>query len=463
MSEQAAPGKPTVRRLLTTLRRRAWIILGVGAVAAGATLAYSLLKPASYEAVAGVVMIRSQPALEFDERFKTLQERAPTGQDAKARREALLALVHSGAIVETVRSAFREEFREGGPGRAGPLDKMVEARLPGGGDVIEIQVTDVDPRRAARLANAWAREYERYVNDVYGTMPQSFTESVRQQLSEAREEYDLAQQRLEAFLADSRIAELERAISERSHAIEQHLSSRQEEVSDLYATRRRLIRLIGDTRMMLQQVRAGGRAAADSDALAMLLVKAQAFGLSVELPGELQLDVPASTRPATAGELADDLEALLAALRDRLTRTELKLRSLSEKLLGGSDAAGPTRAAPEGSAAEPDTAEDEPLARQVRRLEEEVRVLESRKEAQTARLNELQEDRDLAWETCMTLARKQSELDIASSVRGSVVRFVSPALPPDAKAGNPVLLAAFAGLLGALISAVFCVYKDSVR
>jgi uncharacterized protein involved in exopolysaccharide biosynthesis len=158
----------------------------------------------------------------------------------QAHRQALVALVENGAIATQIVERLEGELdaEEQNPAR---LLEMVsgEFRKTGTGsqaetnvDFIEIKVESSDPAKAARIANAWAQVYVDYVNELYSRRPESYT-SVQKQVITAQETHEQAEEALTAFIAESRIDDLNRLIAEKQHIINSLQSARQTAVTTM--------------------------------------------------------------------------------------------------------------------------------------------------------------------------------------------------------------------------------------
>jgi uncharacterized protein involved in exopolysaccharide biosynthesis len=88
-------------------------------------------------------------------------------------------------------------------------------------------------------------------------------------------------------------------------------------------------------------------------------------------------------------------------------------------------------------------------------LQQEILQLQEQLEREQAREQELTSARDLAWETYQTLARKEAEVQVATQVTDTEVRFAVPAVEPkEPVAPKKKLNIAIAGVLG-LMAGVF--------
>lgn len=219
---------------------------------AGAILALRAIQPPVYEAAATVAISRTRTDINFDERFRTLSEEdmQAVASNATARRSALVGLVSNGAIARAVidRLGGLLETEEQIPAN---LLGAVEAELAlpdgsrGDSDLIRIKATADSPEKAAAIANAWAEEYVRQVNLLYGQIPAELVASVTTELQNAQTAYETAQKALEAFVANNEIDRLNRLITEKREIIQSLQAGRQTAITTIVdeelAARRQII------------------------------------------------------------------------------------------------------------------------------------------------------------------------------------------------------------------------------
>ena len=105
-------------------------------------------------------------------------------------------------------------------------------------------------------------------------------------------------------------------------------------MTSYYETRLKLERLLQDARALQAQAQQGGEPGAATNGLAMLLLKAQAFASSAELPGglQLQLDSVGVLDVGTEGQIAD-LEALVSVLETRIDELDAAIATQSRELV----------------------------------------------------------------------------------------------------------------------------------
>lgn len=195
-----------------------------------------------YRAEASVAIIKSRTQVSFDSSVRTVTEEdliaGLSGNIAtviennnKSRRESLVALVQNGTIAERVLDQLQDELPESDL-NSDRLLSRVKGTIAANGDsdLIEISVTHPDPVLAARIANVWAEEYEQLVNNIYGR-PASTTDAVQNDVLRAKQVYDDAQEALIQAIAQSRVSQAEREISEKTRILAVLQEARQRAIS----------------------------------------------------------------------------------------------------------------------------------------------------------------------------------------------------------------------------------------
>ena len=398
-----------LRRYLDVVLRRWRLIVGATLLAAAAALAVSFLSEPVYEARAGVVISRVRPQVKFEPSMVTLSEEQLgfLRVDTKARQNTLVALVKNpeveARVIQRLNDSVSPELRQPG----GLLEAGVAGRLAKG-ELIEVSVRGRNPSFVTLVANAWAEEYEGYVNKLYSRSTES-AESVRLQAGAARGEYESAENALVAFTGDNDIAALQAEIQSKEQLRAYH-----------YDIVNRSEKLLVDGQGLLDQVDEAGESGAGRVANGLALVRLQAaiVGSGVGRPFDVQLDLAeGGALLADASDQRGDIEALLSLLEEQ--------RDESHRIV-----------------------EDPSLLDDILRLEAAL-------EEELARKKELTRARDLAWDTYKALARKASEADVAEQTIGTEVKFAVPAIEPRSpvaprKMLNTVVAAALGLVIGVL-------------
>ena len=432
------------------VRRWPWIV-GGACIAVLVALVSSTLLPKVYQAEVIVSVVRSRTDVTFDERIRTIMEDELSiqGDNAGTRQEGLVTLVTSNDIARQVVADIGFQLKPSERSISALLDRVsAQAR----GNLIVITVQHADPDTAMLIANQWAHVYERHINELYGTNRGDNVGAVAAQVNGARAAYEAAQDEVEEFMADNRIAALEREISAQQALLDSFQSARNaiqttpidlqvgnssQVLTNHYQDLQQVERWLTAARALRDQVAAdAGSMAADlGNVLALVFLRGQVFG-GVG-PVELQVDLDAAAvekvRPA-------DVDALIEVLEARREATQAQIDVLATELV--------TRELVELA-----VAPDHPLNARIAELNGELLVLNGELEAQTTRQREVEGTRDMAWETYQVLVEKQVEEEIAAQTPGTEVRVASSAVSPDTAVGVPVRNSVFvAGALGIVLS-----------
>jgi uncharacterized protein involved in exopolysaccharide biosynthesis len=485
----------------------------------------SYLQPPTYKAQAQLAVVKTWSEITFEPNYLSVSEENLTvgsSVDRKSRLESFANQVKNPDIAQSMLdmypNLFLRESPEADPVTTADVLAMVEGEVLDKSDMIAVSVTADDPEKAAILANAWGRALETTINQLYGqeTGPLRVIEP---QVVEARADYQAAEESLREFTAnEDRIGEMERLVRKKETTIQQlinaqlvvqddvgqvivaageanrlqhiateRVSEKLTDLSQAFARKDRYLRFLIDANAMLDSLEQGGDASAASNTLALQLLKAEVLATSADLPGALQLQIPATTVATTASEQRTDVGALVSVLEDQLDFLDQEIGSLSRELAQGAgfaflddldleglgssvtdlDAAtstGPTAAAlaVEGQSAETPSGmegmlgllvEDTPLTQQIALMEEEVRELQAELKHLKSIKKDLEQTRDLAWQTYTTLSTKEAELALASQSVESEIRFAVESVPPRTSEGSGTMTTvALAGAVGLMLA-----------
>jgi len=511
-----------LRQYIEVLLRYKYWIIACTLIAAITAFVVSTFIPPTYEAEASLAMLRVRSEVAFEPKFKTISEEELSPKiDLKARREALVTLAESSAVASAVFQNYRERLT-GVAGRIEDLMGMVEVESKG--DLILIKVRSKDPELAAEIANAWAREAEKHINAIYGQPSQPVVE-IKTQFEEAKTKYENAQKALEEFIAENRIAFLNRRISELEEArdklhkqllavIDLHLgkqldmvkgqaddyfnalleqrqavfneqkSEKLEKLAYYYNRKQSLEKLLIQAEALRAQLQTATSVPGEiGDALAVLRARAGVFGIA-EQAGvlDLRLENLSGLRDNPQSYIAD-LDELIEGIKAERDKASQEADKLAQELLQGEGyeylGVVPPSSAPLFQAAVErlDAMLDlelpsellpnykgRPLYEKIEEIDAQIRQLKSQLEAEQARKRELESKRDLAWETYQTIARKLAEVEIAERAPGTEVRFAVEALPPERPVSPRRLMnTAVAGALGLMLGVVGAFFAEYWR
>ena len=374
------------------------VIILAGLLAGLVAFGVSSMLPPTYEAEAVVTLVKSSTQLNFDPKMRTVSE-MDTGYwyDQDARRKALTALVKSSDVATAVIAKIGDRLSAA---------EHIPANLVGAinstntGDVIKITARAECADKAALLANTWTQEYLNKANTIYSETPLTSAE-LQAQADSAKRDYDQKEDALVKYLASNPTDQLTRQIAQKKQKLD-----------DLRAIETKMDRLTSDAASLRNRLSAGAPSSGLGNELAALLLEANAFSASSNLPANLQIQINQLSAGSTPAEQLRNLNALIVELENRRKTVQ------------------------EGAFVQ---------------LEHDVNQLQSQLEQETAKKQELVRSRELAWSTYNTLSNKAAEATVAAQSKGTVIRLAVPAVAPHApifpnKTTN-ALLASVVGLV----------------
>lgn len=485
-----------LRKYFVLLAKRWRFIRDVVIAVVLATLLFGLTGAAAapkYEATAGVALVKSKTAVTFEDQIKTISPDtlAAAVQDASTRRSTLASLVRSPLVALDVAKSMGDRL----PATLRDpetLVLMVEGQVRKGTDVVDVIVRGDDRVLVTEIANEWAVAYESYVNRIYAGNAVSLG-SIYRDVAAAKSKYENAREELLEYDRRDKTYELQRNIDYRKGVIDTLQKTRQAAIktildkqaevqtdfmgkyqsaalsmtglpaikevdvkishlTNLYANKLKIEQTLEDART-LRDLASKSPAGADSNSLALLLIKAQlATGGGLPSGLQLQIGVP-SAAGGSAGQVSD-LEALISTLgiRSKEVQADIDLQ-VGELMRGGvtevqdlkgiASSANPLAAQVQKMAADlvqlqgmqgllADVGADKgsPLTETMDKLTLEVRQLEAGLASERYSRIEATQNYTLTWQAYSTLQNKAQEVDIASRLPGSEVVFVSPATHP---------------------------------
>ena len=462
-----------------------WREIALGAIVAagagGALMWASWTFLPSYETSADVAIIRAEPTVSIDDTLRTgsVDPKRVSFRDRVAERAAFVGLVHNGDVARTVVERLGGQLDESQ--NEATLIENIDAYLVTIGvqsemnnsDLIRITARADSPGKAMDLVNAWTEEYVKVVNRIYERAPAKLLAAVHAELTEVRKNYDAAQEVLEALIASSRSDQLARRIRTRTELIENWIRAQNDALTTDYYTLQRLTSQLSAARVLRAQIRNAGETNIASNRLGILLLKAETYtsapqAVQMELDGNF--DTAGAMRAGIAEQSAD-VDALIAALQERIEEVRRKIANRYQETLSGrlpdeeaaESSLGKVIHASARSGADPRAGLSETRSREnsfpnlVARLEAEIRSMRQEKEKEDRIMLESVKNRDLLYSSLNSLENEIVELSLVKASEVSTeVRLASVAVLPEYPVGpHPVLVAAVSGFLGLFGMACF--------
>ncbi|MGD2158476.1 MAG: Wzz/FepE/Etk N-terminal domain-containing protein [Anaerolineales bacterium] len=404
-----------------------WKVVLIAFVLASVTLAFTISQPRTYQATATVVLTRSQLRLSLAEQFPTVSD----SRDDPSRKDAFLAIARSDSIAQEIYNKLGDQA-QGNYDSFASLKESVEINSVG--DAIQVTAEAKNPNLAAEIANTWAQETNQAINLAYsGEQPLS---EIQNQITSTKQAYQEAQSDLGSFIRNNKIVLLENQIAE-AQTLLNTITQDRTNLIEYYDNRKLLMtQLKLEAGALIEQLNRGNQSSAGETgiALAVLVSNANTFGYESGVNLDIQL---ADLSTIQDSELAyqGDLDLLIQQAEEEILKADEQLTRLSQEVVQG-----------ETSKLADETAT-------------QLQELEAQLESETAFMQELTSDRDLAWEAYQALLEKETEIKTASQANVEVA-LASQAIPPQEPTPRGTIRnTMIAGILGGML-AVFWILAN---
>ena len=477
------------------------IILGVFLAAIMGGVVIEAMKAISprYEASTNMAIIHDA----------TRSDRNPEGQ-----RAALVGLIHHESVAKRVFEQLRfDGLLQESRYTADMLFKAVSAELVTMGsfarqnqsDLIRIHAKADSPEKAVAIANAWSEEYMIEINRQYEQETLVSKAKIQTSMDRALNSLEDAQRELEQMTRESKIDRLKRQIQinkwniRKLHDIrdkivatllDRQVDSQLDLLDQYYDIQLRLNELLGVAESLRAQIESGGEAGVASNELAIVLFKVHAYAVTGDLPNKLEIGFD-NTRTAYANvaDQSADMDAVIAALRDRIDRISRDIarqsNSLPTRLLNievAEEGDLPIQFREEAAQSAPDfsswsllrlpelkdysDADEGLLIRHIEKIEDRTRLLEMQLEAETFKKRSLERIRNWARSHLESLLNENDKMILETTISRPMLRLASSA----ATEGEPLwpstaYIAAASGVAGLLVMVllVFAMHSLGVR
>jgi len=384
-----------LRHYVRVLARRWWLIVLATVLAAATAFLLSTLQAPTYTATALVVVGKPRYLINLDPRIQASPEKAVQGS-------ALATLATSDEVLTQVLDKVEDGLPEGQRDLA-TLRAMVTARADRDPSLLKLTVRGTEPKLVADAANVWAEAFVVHANRLYGVSAQDvrFFEA---QVARAKEKLDQAEQALIVYQGQNELPVLEARYGSLRSLQAQYL-----------AEQRRIEGLLQDIATLRAQL--GARPSAEpptfDDQLAVLGLSLKSLNAQRSMPVQLQITDSKPLTGRTVSEALTYLNTLEKNLRVKYADLDTRLGEFGPAL---------------------------------QHLQERMERLRSRQ-------IRLQQARDVARDTYVTMARGLEGVRIAAQDSASRTRVASrAAVPQQPVAPRTLTNTALAGVIGLMLA-----------
>ncbi|HEX8681062.1 MAG TPA: Wzz/FepE/Etk N-terminal domain-containing protein [Ardenticatenaceae bacterium] len=315
--------------LFSLLRRWSWVV-GAAILGAVVVAAVILAQPRTYSATALLLFEGQRSQLALDERI--------VGQDSIlsdriTRRAGLISIAQSELMAHLLPEEVVGEVLPPNT----PLSKLKNfVSIGTEGDLIGIAASAGTPRQAQLLANEWSRAFVTHVNNLTPNDATSLA-AAQQQVADARTRFDEAQSTFEEFIGTSHIIELDNRIASLTALMQGNVQAKQAQYATQLAEVETLNVLLRDAETLRAQAEASGGVSNLSENLAALALRLRSVG---NIQGiQLQID-DLNTLELGGEDATENLDRLIAALREQIEARNERLTELSEAMATNAPAPG---------------------------------------------------------------------------------------------------------------------------
>ena len=515
-----------IGKYIEALLRQWRLIISTTLVCAFIAGLVSVLLPKNYETRALVSSTRQISTVSFGSNIETLSEEELeyTQRDYSSRMNSYVSMVKNPTIAEQVISDLGDKM----PSKLqeiGELLENVEGELVSQSDSIAIEVTCNNPVWASEIANTWAKYYVEHLNSIYAeSANEEVALAVQSQVELYHSNYKQSQAELEEFLTSYRANELQRQVTELQTILDNLQNSQTKllntsiskmiehdlnivdnyfsaaaqnqlyilsEYNQRYYKLGRLTSLLDVAENMREQIQQGGASAAQSNALALMILKMEAFSVYVpqgmgqtdqqmyenhqsytgnELPN---IELQTNLETLTPEQMISDLDSLISVLTAYQVTLEEELKTLSQDLASTESEKTELEVLAqqirkEGALATieenlqfagvesllPLEKTDSPLQIKIASLEQQIRDIESELEDIWSQKRELTKTRDLNWQTYQDLKTKSAELDVSANTANRAVTLAVTAPVPIKDSVNEAKNTALVAVIALILSII---------
>lgn len=382
-----------LRPYLKVLFQRAKWIIATALLFAAITFFIIRSAPNTYKATALIFVAANSDIIQFDPRIQEVTNREPLlALPELAESDMVLSKLISEGMVQELNTI--ESLR-----------KDLEAESGSDRSIVRLAASSQDPVQAAEIANLWAELFTTEVNSILGFQSDGQVTFFENQLVQAEEALEAAENNLITFQQVNR-----------SNTISNTLQFYQQEQILYLTVQQDLTSLIWDAEQLRNQLgnQPVNTPASIADQLVSLTLQLEGINSQSPTPLLFQLDSDTSLIGENRSEQLEFLDRLIELLQSKLSRTENELLTLEPEIL---------------------------------RLQQEWQQA-------TVTYDRLENNRLIASETYLTLARKVEEERITKQDENRGLQIISRAVVPnDPESKNTILFSLAAGIVGGLISA----------
>jgi len=302
------------------LKNWGWII-GLTILSGAIAFGVSHLIPPTFKVTALVTIIETGDVVQFDPRFMSSSQREPLS--------AYPELATSDEILLKLLDQLQPTLRDDVDSLEN-LRSIVEANASSSPNLIRLSVKFHDAAQSAQIVNAWADLFVERANDLYGNRNGAQVQFFEDQLANAGQELEVAEEALIEF-----------ASINNSIVISNTLEFYNQLQADYLSEQSSITFLIQDAQSLQNQFtnQTTGNNANFADSLTTLSLQLNAFNgdnnslpILMEINADTLMNSSQRDQVAFLNDLVETLESKSSQIDERLTQLEPKILNLNQQL-----------------------------------------------------------------------------------------------------------------------------------
>lgn len=433
------------RPFIHALLKNWYWMLGSAILCAGIVLGYqkAFVKPV-YESSAMIMITNEKYTYNFDSKILT--------QDSQPNKNVLPQMATSDEILKALYSQWQNKLS--GYNSPDDLRKAIKATKGTDASVVILSVTLPEPEAASTLANLWAGIFVNRVREIYGETSVAQVNNFAYQMEQSKSQLQKAEQALTDFEAKNYL-----------NIQTNQLNSALQSQSDYLGRKRNIQYILQDLQTYKGQL---GKQTSTSqlsqvDQLSFIYLQSRIYNLQFQTP-QAYTSQTQNQQPSGGGSEPYTSQSVIINANPG---SSASYSPVQVQLPVSSTENQPTVSVQINlvdSTISSLQEQNKMIEAALSDVDKEILDLQTKVQASSTMEKQLQQDRDTAQETYLTLSRKAAETNISAQGNNSAVQLaasaITPEMPSDGNTRRNVLIAAVAGLI---LSGLVIVAREWIR
>ncbi len=372
---------------------------------------YAVLKPKTYVGESGLLIVDTKPEVSLEPKIQ-MKELTEYLKNLENKKQGISELIKSPMILnEVINEALKQGIIKEEELKRYKISLKKKIEISQAGNIVKIKVRISDPQQAKFFADEIAKKIVE--KSSFFVTDNISIEVLKQKLIESRREYENSVRRYNEFLKNNKILDLTKKIDQLQEMYDYYKNNIVEIEKNIWQAKN-----------LKEQLKSGGitNIGELADSLALLKFKSSIFSRGSDLPLKLEINQSNNVKldKIDVDSVVKEIDTIISILEERKKEFEEELSS--------------------------------------KNYEKQIQQLRSELDKEKNREKDLIKDKDLNWESVVTLERKIKEVEISNGIAENIlvkIAYLSdlPDAPENGKGKLIVLVFTILGVfLGILIS-----------